>query len=171
MLKYCSFFILMSALALPAALTSAQPGNVQSARPECEYVAVHAMMGSDQYTCDHGVLVHQSQSADMKGGFRKRTETFRPSPAAWSNFWKSMDTAGVWKWQRHYGANINIEDGEGWLIELHHEHSMVKSQGYNASPRSFAVFVHALERLMDDARKNPEPEKPGDRTRAAAETR
>lgn len=132
-----------------------QTMDAPSALPECYYFTGNGMMGADQYTCKHGALVHGWQYADMKGGFRKGSQTFRPSPPAWSRFWNSLDAAGAWKWQRYYRPKINAEDGTRWIVELHHAHRTVKSQGYNASPRSFDLFVRALERLMDDARKHP----------------
>src|SRR6185437_1133733 len=93
--------------------------------------------------------------ADLKGGFRTGSQIFRPSPAACSRFWESLDSAGIWKWQRHYSAKVYVADGTGWILELHHAHRTVKSQGYNAAPRNFEVFVRAVERLMADARKHP----------------
>lgn len=159
------------ALAITAGLATTQTGNVQSPSRECYYATSHGMMGSDQYTCDHGALVHQSQFADMKGGFRRRTETFRPSPAAWSRFWKSMDAGGVWKWQRYYSPKVEIADGSGWVVELRHAHRTLKSQGYNAAPQKFDLFVRAMELLMEDARKDAWPGNPGDRDRGVTETR
>jgi len=158
-------------LVMTALIARPQTKQVHAAPPECYYGEGHGMMGGEQYTCERGVLIHRSYWPLMRPESRNRIETFRPSPEAWSRFWESVNAAGVWKWQRYYSAKVYITDGDGWLIELHHEHRAVKSQGYNAFPRNFEEFASALERLKDDARKDPAPESPGDHGRTAAEPR
>ncbi|MEI6197103.1 MAG: hypothetical protein WCS42_22535 [Verrucomicrobiota bacterium] len=83
-----------------------------------------------------------------------------PTPEAWTRFWRTMETVGVWQWQKDYQDN-SICDGTQWSLKLHHRERKVRCEGSNAYPGStgpdysptgdFAHFLQALRLLTGQA--------------------
>ena len=78
-----------------------------------------------------------------------------PTEDEWANFWRSMETAGVWRWQTIYYNEIS--DGTQWSLKLKYLDRQIRCGGSNAYPGSpgpdysprgdFAHFLKALRSL------------------------
>ncbi len=81
-----------------------------------------------------------------------------PTEEQWTNFWRAMETAGVWSWQESYD-NLTMLDGTQWSLKLKYRERRVRCEGSNAYPGSadhyysptgeFAHFLKALRTLTD----------------------
>jgi FixJ family two-component response regulator len=78
-----------------------------------------------------------------------------PECARWEQFWRDLDSLGVWRWESSY--RIAACDGTNWQLGLAFREKSLHSQGDNAFPEngesdytsesSFANFLTALEKL------------------------
>jgi hypothetical protein len=87
----------------------------------------------------------------------KPATELKPSPEAWTTFWRTVDAAGVWRWQKNY-QNPEVCDGLQWSLRLEHQDRAVRSEGSNAYPGSpgpdysptgeFAHFLRSLTAIF-----------------------
>ena len=101
-----------------------------------------------------GGAIHVRSGVGHKA-WRENT-TVTPSPEAWTQFWQTMETIGVWQWQPQY-FDHEVLDGTQWELELKHAGRSVKCDGSNAYPgtsgpdygrtSAFAQFLKALRTL------------------------
>jgi hypothetical protein len=61
------------------------------------------------------------------------TETKIAPPAqVWESFWRAVEAAGVWQWQKKYVSNVC--DGTQWSLQLQLGDRRVRCYGSNAYP-------------------------------------
>ena len=65
----------------------------------------------------------------------ERKYTVRPSPEAWTEFWRRLDEIGVWSWEGTYQTPY-ICDGTSWSVSLSVGERVVEAHGSNAYPAS-----------------------------------
>jgi len=78
-----------------------------------------------------------------------------PECALWEQFWRDLDSVGVWQWENSY--RTSALDGTHWYLDLDFGEHSLHSKGDNAYPDSvtgdyssvsaFAHFLTALEKL------------------------
>jgi hypothetical protein len=64
---------------------------------------------------------------------REVDRTITPSASQWLQFWKAMDSAGLWDWQPSY-ANPGGVDGTHWAVDIAFGDKRIASFGQNAYP-------------------------------------
>jgi hypothetical protein len=139
--------LLVTALLIAAAL--GQSTTASSPPERFEYIQGHGLGGdNDRLLWEKGKLV--LVKTDLAG--RKEVEQLEPSSQAWEQFWKALDTAGIWKWKAEYPAAFLIYDGEGWSLEVRHAGRSLKSWGYMNQPPEFGAFRIAVDQLIKDSR-------------------
>ena len=82
-----------------------------------------------------------------------------PDSGAWVRFWKVVEDAGVWRWEKNY-ENPEILDGTQWFLKLKYQGRGIKSSGSNAFPGSqepdfsetceFGQFIKGLRELTGE---------------------
>jgi len=83
-----------------------------------------------------------------------------PSPAAWNDFWRAADAAGVRSWPSAC-RNDAVADGGGFSLDLTYAGGRIRSTGSNSYPLrtgrcnrdpehspEFAAFLTAVSRLI-----------------------
>ena len=78
-----------------------------------------------------------------------------PEPDHWKAFWRDIEAAGVWRWQKRYDSEVL--DGTQWELRLRHAGRSVHCYGSNAYPgcrgmtvsskTEFGRFLTALRKL------------------------
>lgn len=78
------------------------------------------------------------------------------APANWERWWRAIERAGVWDWERNY-TTLDVCDGTVWALEIRHAGRSVVSEGMNGYPggdgpvyartSSFAKFLRAVQAL------------------------
>lgn len=71
-----------------------------------------------------------------------------PTPAQWAAFGRTLEAAGVWRWQPAYVPDLMILDGTQWELELGDGKRELRTEGDNAEPATFKVFLRALRKLL-----------------------
>ena len=56
------------------------------------------------------------------------SQTIKPSPEQWREFWKSMDEVGLWSWKPVY-EDFHLMDGTHWSVQATHDGRSVRSRG------------------------------------------
>jgi hypothetical protein len=146
---------LLAATLLPAVAQNPPPRSAWL--PDAfEFGEGHAYMGREWVKWEHDKLVVGKRVADMKGKgeFEETVEQLNPPREAWEQFWKRVDTLGVWQWKADYSSErSSMPDGESWGLNLKYGVKQVKSKGYNAVPDGYAAFREAVRALVEDARR------------------
>ena len=89
-------------------------------------------------------------------------ETITPKPAQWTEFWRTLDEIGVWRWHSEY-LNPAVLDGTQWSLDLAEAGHAVKAHGSNTYPeadarpsrdatptKTFNHYLAALRTLLDN---------------------
>ncbi len=122
----------------------------------------HGYAGAISFEWTGGRLVVAETTVATGPGKPVRHEVV-PPPEVWRTFWKTIDSLGVWRWNAEYEDPIRSSqtDGSAWNLELEYRGRHVKSRGYNASPEEYQSFRNALDRVIEDTRRQGREHEPG----------
>lgn len=92
------------------------------------------------------VLIWQRTSA---AGDVLAEEQLQPSEASWRAFWKALDEADVWNWERYYEPDYPTCGGTQWAIWVERAGRTLKASGRDAWPPHFGTYLAAVGLLLD----------------------
>ena len=104
-------------------------------------------MKSEKLTLYIGGYMGTSYSVELKRGAllykcwadrsgEEEKHRIKPSPEAWTKFWRRLDEVGIWSWSGSYQTSRRILDGTGWSVEISVAGRSVEAHGCNAYPPS-----------------------------------
>lgn len=92
---------------------------------------------------DNGGLVYER----FESGYTlAETVAIHPSPDDWDDFWKRLESLGVWSWEKEY-VQHDVCDGTNWSLELKRRGASFSAAGSNAFPEHFDSFCNAVANL------------------------
>jgi len=69
----------------------------------------------------------------------------------WDTFRATLDSIGVWEWDKSYSPSMRICDGYQWGVKIAYDDIAIESSGSNAYPENNALneLFKAVEKLIN----------------------